>query len=58
MNSPTLPEKISEEAQDFLTQCFIIDPCKRPTALELLNHPFLNIDPAFDFKDYVDKGKI
>lgn len=34
------------------------DPVKRPTATELLKHPFLALDTSFQFKDYVDKGKV
>ncbi|KAI8988885.1 kinase-like domain-containing protein [Pilobolus umbonatus] len=58
LNSPTLPDHISEEAKDFLQQCFIIDPSRRPTASDLLSHPFLNTNLSFQFKDYVEKGKI
>lgn len=58
LNAPALPDNISNCAKDFLKQCFIIDPVKRPTATELLNHPFLKVDPSFQFKDYVDKGKV
>ncbi|KAL7331802.1 mitogen-activated protein kinase kinase kinase [Mucor circinelloides] len=58
LNTPTIPENISECAKDFLRQCFIIDPLKRPTATDLLAHEFLSTDISFQFKDYVDKGKI
>ncbi|KAI8374897.1 kinase-like domain-containing protein [Blakeslea trispora] len=58
LNSPTIPNCISEQARDFLEQCFIIDPLQRPTAADLLRHPFLKEDPNFQFKDYIDKGKI
>lgn len=56
--SPTLPENISDIGKDFLTQCFIIDPNKRPTAATLLTHPFCQPDPTFRFTDYIDKGKV
>ncbi|OBZ87480.1 MAP kinase kinase kinase mkh1 [Choanephora cucurbitarum] len=58
LNSPTIPNHISEDAKNFLQQCFVIDPLQRPTAAELLRHPFLKDDPCFQFKDYIDKGKI
>ena len=34
--------EISPEAKDFITSILKEDPLKRPTAKELLNHPFLN----------------
>ncbi|RPA83771.1 Pkinase-domain-containing protein [Ascobolus immersus RN42] len=40
--APTIPTKCSTEAQDFLAQTFELDHLKRPTADELLTHPFLN----------------
>ncbi|CAG8632694.1 23894_t:CDS:10, partial [Cetraspora pellucida] len=46
-------ESISKEAQDFLNQCFIIDPSLRPTAEKLLEHPFAQEDSNFNFKDYI-----
>ncbi|KAF0466654.1 Pkinase-domain-containing protein [Gigaspora margarita] len=46
--------EISDDARDFLRQCFTIEPEKRPTAEELLNHPFAKEDPDFNFKDYIN----
>jgi len=38
---PPLPSTISEECQDFLNQVFRFRPEDRPTACELLDHPFI-----------------
>lgn len=35
------PYKWSDNLKDFLSQCLIKDPKKRPTSVELLDHPFL-----------------
>ncbi|KAG0215941.1 signal transducing kinase of the PAK [Mortierella sp. GBA30] len=35
------PEKLSADFTDFLAQCLEVDPEKRPTATQLLKHPFL-----------------
>lgn len=40
--SPSIPEDASPEAQDFLRQTFEADHTKRPSADQLLLHPFLN----------------
>jgi len=34
-------DKWSDTFKDFLSQCFIMDPAKRPSAEELLKHPFV-----------------
>ncbi|KAJ3168624.1 hypothetical protein HDU88_001517 [Geranomyces variabilis] len=53
-NAPPIPDWLSQEAQDFLAKCFAIDPDERPTAAELLTHPFADVDPAtfLDFHAY------
>ncbi|KAI8930123.1 kinase-like domain-containing protein, partial [Entophlyctis helioformis] len=39
-DKPPLPSFLSPEATDFLAKCFTIDPEVRPTASQLLIHPF------------------
>ena len=43
--SPKLPERYalqySRNMQDFLSKCLALDPDKRPTAPELLQHPWI-----------------
>ncbi|KAG1147023.1 hypothetical protein G6F37_011854 [Rhizopus arrhizus] len=53
--SPEIPSNISVEAKDFLEQCFKIKPEDRPTAKELLRHPFVQNDESFNFKDALIK---
>ncbi|OAD66853.1 hypothetical protein PHYBLDRAFT_118924 [Phycomyces blakesleeanus NRRL 1555(-)] len=48
--APPIPKDISEHARDFLQQCFTINPVERPTAADLLVHPFVRQDPTFKFK--------
>jgi serine/threonine protein kinase len=38
---PELPSNISAVAKDFLMQCFIRNKDARPSAAQLLNHPFI-----------------
>jgi len=40
------PEKFSPEFNDFIAKCLVKDPSARPTAAELLKHPFLAIGDA------------
>ncbi|ORY84506.1 hypothetical protein BCR37DRAFT_392073 [Protomyces lactucae-debilis] len=42
-------DSISAEAKDFLAKCFTIEPSERPTAEDLLAHPFSQEQPAFRF---------
>ncbi|CAI0558455.1 unnamed protein product [Linum tenue] len=39
--SPPIPEALSAEGKDFLLSCFRRNPADRPTALALLEHPFV-----------------
>lgn len=39
--SPPLPRHLSNEAIHFLTMCFERDPARRPSAEDLMQHPFL-----------------
>ena len=41
-NNIVMPENLSREAQDFITQCCTRDPEKRPTADALLKHPWIS----------------
>lgn len=38
---PPIPESLSEDAQDFILKCLQVNPNERPTAAQLLDHPFL-----------------
>lgn len=38
---PPIPSHISPEAKDFLRSCWIWDPQERPSARDLLRHPFI-----------------
>jgi Ras GTPase-activating-like protein IQGAP2/3 len=38
---PPFPKDITEDLTDFLKQCFERDPTKRPTAEDLLSHPWI-----------------
>lgn len=38
---PTIPEHLSNEGKDFIMKCLQRDPLHRPTAAQLLDHPFV-----------------
>ncbi|KAM3377629.1 mitogen-activated protein kinase kinase kinase 1 isoform X1 [Capsicum galapagoense] len=38
---PPIPDTLSTEAQDFIKSCLRVNPNDRPTASELLEHPFV-----------------
>ncbi|KAJ4967513.1 hypothetical protein NE237_019362 [Protea cynaroides] len=38
---PPIPDSLSRDARDFIHQCLQVDPTNRPTAGQLLNHPFV-----------------
>ncbi|KAF8081849.1 hypothetical protein N665_0862s0013 [Sinapis alba] len=37
---PDIPDTLSLDAKDFIVKCLKLNPEERPTAAELLNHPF------------------
>lgn len=39
--TPPIPEMLSSEGKDFLLRCFLRNPVERPSAVELLEHPFI-----------------
>lgn len=39
---PAIPDHLSEEGKDFVRQCLQRNPLHRPTAAQLLEHPFVN----------------
>lgn len=53
--APPIPEDtipfVSEDGKDIIDNCFTIDPEQRPTASQLLDHPFCVIPPNFRFRD-------
>ncbi|KAL9667243.1 hypothetical protein QQ045_001594 [Rhodiola kirilowii] len=38
---PDIPEKLSVDARDFILKCIQVNPDSRPTAAQLLDHPFV-----------------
>lgn len=46
--SPPIPDTLSAEGRDFLQRCFRRNPAERPTASELLDHPFVKCSFQFD----------
>ncbi|KAJ4905965.1 Mitogen-activated protein kinase kinase kinase 1 [Raphanus sativus] len=38
---PDIPDTLSLDARDFIIRCLRVNPDERPTAAELLNHPFV-----------------
>ena len=40
---PKIPDKLSGEGKEFLLQCFRRDPRSRPTATQLMDHPFVRV---------------
>jgi serine/threonine protein kinase len=41
-DAPEIPLSISKEGNDFLSLCLMRDPAQRPSATQLLGHPFVH----------------
>ncbi|KAI0495230.1 hypothetical protein KFK09_025380 [Dendrobium nobile] len=44
-DQPNIPSYLSSDAQDFIRRCVQVDPNARPTAAQLLEHPFVTRRP-------------
>ncbi|CAE6471790.1 unnamed protein product [Rhizoctonia solani] len=55
--APPVPDDVilSPLADDFRKKCFAIDPADRPTAVELLTHPWLYLPPGWVFKGFKER---
>ncbi|GKU87698.1 hypothetical protein SLEP1_g2057 [Rubroshorea leprosula] len=42
---PRVPASLSKDARDFILKCLQVDPNNRPTAVQLLHHPFVRQPP-------------
>ncbi|CAO3694005.1 unnamed protein product [Rhizopus stolonifer] len=56
--APPIPEDLPEEAKDFLTKCFTINPEERPTAEQLSTHAFVQPDPTFEFAKHMKNVQV
>ena len=45
---PPIPDHLSEEGKDFIRLCLQRDPSSRPTAVDLLQHPFVRNAPPLE----------
>ncbi|CAH1415511.1 unnamed protein product [Lactuca virosa] len=54
---PSIPEHLSDEGKDFILQCLQRNPSHRPTAAQLLEHPFV-INIASSERLILDPGPI
>ncbi|KAK1440325.1 hypothetical protein QVD17_06150 [Tagetes erecta] len=46
---PPIPDTLSADARDFILRCLRVNPGDRPTAAQLLDHPFLRRRTAMHF---------
>jgi len=53
--SPDIPQQSSDDAKDFLAKTFELDHHNRPSAAELVDHPFLQI---MDEKSKSDQSSV
>lgn len=43
---PPIPNSLSRDARDFVLKCLKVNPDDRPTAAQLLDHPFVKKSPS------------
>nr|AND01204.1 putative mitogen-activated kinase kinase kinase [Linum usitatissimum] len=55
---PAIPDQLSDEGKDFVRQCMQRNPAHRPTAAQLLDHPFVRsaapLERSFIFPESTD----
>nr|XP_004515672.1 mitogen-activated protein kinase kinase kinase 1-like isoform X1 [Cicer arietinum] len=54
---PPIPDSLSRDAKDFIMQCLQVNPDDRPTAAQLLNHPFVQRPLSQSSSPYVHGRK-
>eukprot|EP00252_Welwitschia_mirabilis_P024856 TRINITY_DN754_c0_g1_i2.p1 TRINITY_DN754_c0_g1~~TRINITY_DN754_c0_g1_i2.p1 ORF type:complete len:911 (-),score=194.13 TRINITY_DN754_c0_g1_i2:586-3318(-) len=55
---PTIPDHLSEEGKEFVRLCLQREPSCRPTAFELLEHPFVKNAQAYVRLDHTQVSEI
>lgn len=55
--SPPLPKKLSPEFEDFFNKCFAREAEHRPSASELLGHPWLQIFGSYKPNISIERGR-
>ncbi|KAK4758319.1 hypothetical protein SAY87_019620 [Trapa incisa] len=53
---PPVPDTLSHDARDFILKCLQVNPEDRPTAAELLRHPFVDRSPPSKCLGYATPG--
>ena len=57
---PTIPDHLSNEGKDFVRKCLQRNPHDRPSASELLDHPFVKNAQGLDttFEKLLEKAQV